>query len=361
MVDEAGIASFGMLPTCWVRRSQPWCKALFRKRSSNRYYSGPITDHFDGKHFSSPLPAPGKSLREVLRWRFTAKPEKWPGTVPVTQARPETRVERTRVTIVGHATVLIQTGGLNILTDPVWSQRASPFSFAGPKRVCAPGVAFDDLPPIDVVLLSHNHYDHLDKATLQRLVQRDDPRIITPLGNDYIVQDGAPWARVETGDWWDAFTLTADGAQGGIEAHIVPAQHWSSRGIFDARMALWGGFVLKTRDALVYFAGDTGYGDGGIFREIRARFGAPDLALIPIGAYAPRWFMKDQHTDPDEAAQSLLDLEARAALGLHWGVFQLSDEGRDAPRAELAVALAARQIAPERFMAAEPGFVWGMG
>jgi L-ascorbate metabolism protein UlaG (beta-lactamase superfamily) len=325
---------------------------LFRKRTSNRYYTGPLSDHFDGRHFANPLPTAGKGLGDVLRWRFTSRPVRWPQAVGITPAVPEARVEGTRVTIVGHATVLIQTGGLNILTDPVWSQRASPFSFAGPRRVCPPGIAFADLPRIDVVLLSHNHYDHLDKATLRRLVERDQPRIITPLGNDYLVQDAAPWARVEVGDWWDGFTLAP-----GIEATIVPAQHWSSRGLFDARMALWGGFMLATRDALIYFAGDTGYGDGGIFRTLRTRFGPPDLALIPIGAYAPRWFMKDQHTDPEESVQILLDLDARAALGLHWGVFQLSDEGRDAPREELAEALARRQIPPARFIAAEPGHV----
>lgn len=334
--------------------SLSWCILLTR----NRYYSGPVTDHFDGVHFSNPLPTPGKGLGDVLRWRFTSKPDAWPDSVPVRPAVPDARVEQTRVTIVGHATVLIQTGGLNIVTDPVWSERASPVNFAGPKRVCTPGIAFDDLPPIDVVLLSHNHYDHLDKATLQRLVKRDNPRIITPLGNEIIVQDGAPWARVETGDWWDAFTLAADDTGSVIEATIVPAQHWSSRGIRDARMALWGGFMLKTRDSLVYFAGDTGYGDGGIFRELRARFGPPDLALIPIGAYAPRWFMADQHTNPEESVQIMLDMDAKAALGLHWGVFRLSDEGRDVPREELGQALAAKGIASERFVAAEPGYVW---
>ncbi|MDE1916366.1 MAG: MBL fold metallo-hydrolase [Sphingomonadales bacterium] len=328
---------------------------MFRKRTSNRYYTGPISDHFNGRHFSNPLPTPGKGLRAVMRWRFTSKSARWPDAVPITPVCPQPASEATRVTIVGHATVLIQTGGLNIVTDPVWSQRASPVHYAGPRRVCPPGVAFDDLPCIDVILLSHNHYDHLDKVTITRLVERDNPRIITPLGNDYIVQDAAPWARVEAGDWWDDFTLAP-----GIEASIVPAQHWSSRGLSDARMALWGGFMLRTRDALIYFAGDTAYGDGGIFRALRQRYGSPDLALIPIGAYAPRWFMKDQHTDPDESVQILLDLDARAAIGLHWGVFQLSDEGRDEPRDELALALAQRQILPDRFIAAEPGHVWDL-
>lgn len=327
--------------------------------ATNRYYTGPVTDHFDGTHFSSPLPTPSKGLRDVLRWRFTSKPDRWPDAVPTERAVPPARSQQTRVTVVGHATMLIQTGGQNILTDPVWSDRASPVSFAGPRRVCPPGIAFADLPSIDTVLLSHNHYDHLDLATLKLLVKRDNPRIITPLGNDTIIHKAIPKARVEAGDWWDSYQLGA-GNEPSIEATIVPAQHWSSRGLSDARHALWGGFMLRGGDGLVYFAGDTGYGDGGLFRELRVRFGAPDLALIPIGAYAPRWFMADQHTDPEESVQILLDLDAKRALGIHWGVFPLSDEGRDRPREDLALALAARQIAPERFFAAEPGHSCGI-
>lgn len=186
---------------------------------------------------------------------------------------------------------------------------------------------------------------------------RDDPRIITPLGNDTIIHQAIPKARVEVGDWWSRFAL-GDGGAATIEATIVPAQHWSSRGLRDASHALWGGFMLRTGDGLVYFAGDTGYGDGRVFRELYQRFGAPDLALLPIGAYAPRWFMADQHTDPDETVQIMLDMDARHALGIHWGVFPLSDEGRDRPRDDLALALAARGIAAERFIAAEPGHVW---
>jgi L-ascorbate metabolism protein UlaG (beta-lactamase superfamily) len=264
----------------------------------NRYYAGPVTDHFDGTHFSSPLPAPSKGLRDVLRWRFTSKPERWPDSVPTERAVPPARSQQTRVTVVGHATMLIQTGGLNILTDPVWSDRASPVGFAGPRRVCPPGIAFADLPPIDTVLLSHNHYDHLDLATLKRLVKRDNPRIITPLGNDTIVRGAIPRARVEAGDWWDSYRLGA-----GIEATIVPAQHWSSRGLRDARHALWGGFMLRGVDGLVYFAGIRVTAMAGCFANC-ACGGAPDLALIPIGAYAPRWFMADQHTDPEDRCRS---------------------------------------------------------
>ncbi len=320
----------------------------------NPYYDGPVSDHFDGLRFFNPHhPDTDRSLRQMLQWKLGEKAAPWPKSVPVRQAIPEARIEKLRVTMVGHATLLIQSAGLNILTDPLWSDRSSPVSFAGPRRVTLPGIAFSDLPPIDIVLLSHNHYDHLDVATLRHLHAAHDPLIVTPLGNDAIVRRAIPQARLLTGDWGNRLPI-----EGGAEAHIVPAYHWSARGMGDRRMALWGGFMLRTHAGLIYFAGDTGYGDGAIFRSMREAYGPVDVALLPIGAYAPRWFMADQHTDPDEAVRIMLDLEARYAIGIHWGSFQLTDEAWEAPPALLQAALSRRGIDAARFPAALPGDIF---
>ncbi|TDW64412.1 L-ascorbate metabolism protein UlaG (beta-lactamase superfamily) [Novosphingobium sp. PhB55] len=318
----------------------------------NRYYTGPVTDHFDGTRFLNPAgePETDRSFSDILRWRRTAPATKWPKTIAVTPVVPESRVEGLRVTMVGHATLLIQVGGLNILTDPVWSDRASPVQFAGPKRVTAPGIRIEDLPPIDAILLSHNHYDHLDIPTLKALHARHAPLIVTPLGNDSTILRHIPKARVSAGDWGDAFDIAP-----GARAHIVPALHWSSRGMGDRRMALWGGFMLRVGERLIYFAGDTGYGTGNIFRRLHEEFGPPDLALLPIGAYDPRWFMAAQHTDPEEAIQIMRDLGARAAVAMHWGTFKLTDEPREDPALRLRARLVERGIDPAAFVPLLPG------
>ncbi|MGI4879552.1 MAG: MBL fold metallo-hydrolase [Janthinobacterium lividum] len=312
-----------------------------------------MTDHFDGLRFFNPgEPDTDRGLRDVLRWRRAAPKNPWPQQIEVQPVVPERRTDALTVTMVGHATVLIQIAGLNLLTDPVWSARASPVQFVGPKRVMAPGVQLHDLPPIDAILLSHNHYDHLDIRTLRELNGHHAPLIVTPLGNDAIIRRHLPEARIETGDWGDGISIGQH-----ADIHIVPANHWSNRGPRDRRMALWGGFMIRAAGKLIYFAGDTGYGTGVIFREMRQQFGSPDLAILPIGAYDPRWFMAAQHVDPEEAIQIMCDLDARMALGIHWGVFKLTDEMRDDPVSRLAAGLAARNITPTRFEPMLPGHV----
>jgi len=325
--------------------------------TGNRYYSGSKSPHFDGARFFNPdHPSTDRRLTDLLRWRLRAKRPAVPDIVGGRQVVPAARVDGLRVTMVGHATVLIQMAGLNLLVDPIWSERASPVPWAGPRRVMAPGIAFNALPHIDAVLLTHNHYDHLDIPTLKRLRDQYDPRVITPLGNDTVIARGAPGMTVQAADWGGTVGLGA-----GCDVTLHPAQHWSARGAFDRRMALWCGFVIRAPGALVYVAGDTGYGNGRIFRDVQARFGAPDLAILPIGAYAPRWFMQDQHCNPEEAVQIMLDCGARAALGVHWGTFLLSDEPWGEPREKLRREVARLGLAEARFRAAEPGDVWEEG
>ena len=320
----------------------------------NRYYQGPRTDHFDGVRFFNPgQPSTDRGLAAMLRWKLAGGAAKWPSSVPVTLAKPEARVAGLRITMVGHASLLIQAEGVNILTDPVWSERASPFAFAGPKRVTAPGIAFEDLPPIDAILISHCHYDHLDVKTLLRLHDAHAPLIAMPLGNDAIVRAAVPQARCIVGDWWNRLPLGE-----GLESTLTPAYHWANRWPTDVRMALWAGHYLTTPAGSVWFAGDTGYGDGVLFRQIRERLGAPDVALIPIGAYEPRWFMAAQHANPAEAVCIFKDVDASQALGIHWGTFQLTDEARDAPRLALASALSAAGLPPKRFVAAEASTIY---
>jgi L-ascorbate metabolism protein UlaG (beta-lactamase superfamily) len=235
----------------------------------------------------------------------------------------------------------------------VWSRRASPFRFIGPKRVNDPGIAFADLPPVDVVLVSHGHYDHLDLATVSRLAAAHRPRVIAPFGNDAIMRNRDPAIAAEAYDWEDRVDLGAS-----VAVTLVPTRHWSARNLSDRNESLWASFVIETPGGKVYFVGDSGYGDGKNFRAARERHGPFKLAILPIGAYEPRWFMRDQHMNPAESVQAFIDCGAEFALGHHYGTFQLTDEAIDAPLVALAEALKLAGIAPERFRALRPGQVW---
>jgi L-ascorbate metabolism protein UlaG (beta-lactamase superfamily) len=320
------------------------------------YHEGPASAHFDGVRFHNPDGRIGKGLWQVVRWRLTADSAPWPESVPLTaNARPPERVHGAalNVTFVGHATVLLQTAGLNILTDPHWSERAFPVQWAGPRRVTPPGVAFEDLPPIDLVVVSHSHYDHMDLPTLARLQREHAPLFVLPLGNDAIVRPAADGMRIATLDWWESTTVDDD-----VRVHAVPVYHWSRRGPFDRNKALWAGFVIETPGGAVYFAGDTGIGSGEFFRQAAQRFGGFRLALIPVGSYEPRWFMQDQHVNPDEAVQMHQWLRAHTSLGIHLRTFRLTDEAYEQPDLELQAAVRERQIPPERFFTLAAGQGW---
>jgi N-acyl-phosphatidylethanolamine-hydrolysing phospholipase D len=259
------------------------------------------------------------------------------------------------ITWIGHATMLVQMGGLNILLDPVFSERAAPVQFAGPRRHQRPGLALDELPHIDLVLISHNHYDHLDAATVRALQAQagGPPRFVVPLGvKKWMLAEGI--TEVQQMDWWDSMAITTPA--GAVQVHFTPVQHWSSRGIADRRATLWGGYAVFAPDFHLYFSGDTGYSQD--FKDTQQHFaerqsaalgGGFDVALIAVGAYEPRWFMREQHVNPQEAVQIHLDLRAKRSIGVHWGTFDLTDESLDQPPKDLAAARLAKGLQAQDF------------
>ncbi len=298
-------------------------------------YKGSASTHFNGTTFQNINNVPDKGFFDAMKWYFTRNQGEWNelSESEITFAKkPAERVHNSLViTYVNHATFLIQTDGLNILTDPVWSNRVSPFSFAGPKRMRPPGVKFEDLPPIDLVIISHNHYDHLDLSTLKKLDNRFNPLIAVPLGVDELLKKEG-FKQTVALDWWESHEISEQ-----LKINFVPAQHFSARGLFDRNKTLWGGYVLNTSSGNVYFAGDTGYGD--FFSEIGARFKPIKVGLIPIGTYKPRWFMGPIHVDPAEAIQAHKDVGAEISFGMHFGTFPLADDGMKEPEADFAKAI----------------------
>jgi L-ascorbate metabolism protein UlaG (beta-lactamase superfamily) len=303
-------------------------------------------DHFDGRRFVNPTGDAGQPFSAVPRMLLERRTP-WPAHIEGTSQRPpELDGAAAVVTFVGHATFLIQTAAANFLTDPMYSRRAGPLNVLGPRRVRQPGVRLEDLPPISIVLLSHNHYDHCDIRTLRTLSERFDPVVVTPIGNAALVRS-AGIRRVEELDWWESSNASA------FPITLTPAQHFSARTPLDRNRALWGGFMLAPRGARILFAGDTAYAP--FFRDIRHRLGPIDLALLPIGAYEPRWFMKAIHMNPAEALQAHLDLDASQSVGMHFGTFQLTTEGIDDPLRALDEARNARNVDSSRFRTLEFG------
>jgi L-ascorbate metabolism protein UlaG (beta-lactamase superfamily) len=343
-----------MLGTIGAVGAAGW--ALLASGRANAYYQGPPSDHFDGVQFFNPSGVRPKGPGAFLKWQFGERGEAWPVSFrsPFPLDLPPARFDKegARVVHVGHASFLIQTRGKNLLLDPVWAERASPFSFAGPRRVNPPGIAFESLPPIDAVLITHNHYDHMDMATIALLWQRFRPRVITPLGNDSILRKGIPGLAATVVDWNDVVDLGD-----GLRVHAEPTLHWSARGTGDRMHALWASFVVEAGERKIYIVGDSGFGDGSTFARVGRRHPDLALALLPIGAYEPRWFMRNNHMNPDEAVEALRLCGAAEALGHHWGTFRLTNEAVDRPVQDLAVALAGRNILADRFTAVLPGAV----
>jgi L-ascorbate metabolism protein UlaG (beta-lactamase superfamily) len=324
------------------------------KRDRNVYYQGETSDHFNGRRFFNPGGIAPLGFRAFWIWKTKEKPARWPKhfASPHAGAKPDARIggDGLRVTMIGHASLLIQVAGLNILTDPVWSDRVSPVSFIGPRRHNPPGIAQVDLPPIDIIVVTHNHYDHLDLKTLGALHRAHAPRIVTPLGNDTIIGKVLPQARITVTDWGDRTQLAHD-----VALHTEPCHHWSARGSRDRRMALWAAFVIETPAGKIYHIGDTGFHHGINYRAAAEKHGGFRLANLPIGAYEPRWFMQAQHQNPQEAVEGMRMANAAHAIGHHWGTFQLTDEAVDAPINALQTALAEKRIDPTLFRALRPG------
>lgn len=318
---------------------------------SQARYDGPPSDHFDGQQFYNDEPFPHK-FSDLLSYAFSREKFHWSHDEELPLQPPPAPAMgsgQLRLTWVNHATVLIQADGLNLLTDPIWSKRASPLGFAGPERHHPPGIAFENLPPIDVVVISHSHYDHMDFETLKALKREHNPLFVVPLGNRALLEPLGINKVIEL-DWWQSTQLT-----NGCSVSAVPVKHWSNRRVLpsDKNLSLWAGFVLQTAGGPVYFGGDSGYDEH--YRATYERYGAMRASLLPIGAYLPRWFMSYQHTGPVEAVQAHRDLDSAFSMGIHWGTFKLAPEGRFQPAQMLPEARRAQGLADEAFIAPQIG------
>ena len=315
-------------------------------------YKGPKSDHFDGKVFFSPLGPNHHTVPTVLKYLLTRKPEKWTRnyeTFVRSEPLAKVREGEINVSFVNHSTFLIQTSKLNILTDPIWSKRCSPSQIAGPARMRPPGIKFEDIPPIDLVILSHNHYDHLDVNTVKDLEKKYQPTFLVPLGvGAYFKNLGV--ANIIELDWWQMENFKD------VKMTATPGNHFTSRGMFDRNKTLWNGYVLEFGTFKLYFGGDTGYSD--CFKKIGEHFVEIDLALIPIGAFMPRWFMSPVHLGPDESVEVHKDLNAKKSIGMHFGTFALADDGPFTPIIVLKEALKDKGVPEEDFIVPDEGITY---
>ena len=306
----------------------------------------PQSDHFDGKRFFNPGNTKENRFSDMVKWWWEMDTVPWPEWIDdLPQEKPVRSVEKgkLKVTFINHATTLIQMDGLNILTDPIWSDRAGPFSWLGSKRIRKPGVNFNDLPPIDLILISHNHYDHLDIPTLKKLYNRKKSMVITGLGvKKRLLSEGID--NVQDLDWWQNYILK----EKGLDITFVPALHSSGRGLSDKNKTLWGGFIIKGETITVYFSGDSGYGD--FVKEIKNRFPDIGVSILPLGNYEKRWFMKNQHMNPEEAVKIHRLLGSKQSIGIHYATYlEHPEQAVDAHETDLKKALVKYKIPESEF------------
>lgn len=321
---------------------------------SSPVYRGPVSDHFDGKKFINPGGVQPAGFKDLIKWMRNRQQGEWKELKGVEFGPPPAqRIEGDSivVTFINHSTFLIQTRGLNILTDPVWSERASPVSFSGPKRMRPPGIRLEDLPEIDIILLTHNHYDHLDIMTMKQLATEYNPAIYCPLGvGKYLERKGI--GSITEMDWWDEVKIDT-----GLTVLCTPAQHFSGRGMFDRDRTLWSGFALQTEKGSIYYSGDTGYGE--FFYEIAERIAPVRVAFLPIGAYKPAWFMSPIHTSPADAVNIHQIINSPKSIGMHFGTFPLADDGMEDPVNDLKSAMDKDGIPEGEFIMPKEGVALG--
>jgi L-ascorbate metabolism protein UlaG (beta-lactamase superfamily) len=300
------------------------------------------------------------NMSDLIKWKLTREKAQWPSLPKVNNVTPvklQNRIngDEAVVTYINHASFLIQMNGLNILTDPIWSEYAGPFGKFGVKRTIYPGLNIEQLPKIDFILISHSHYDHLDLPSIEALTKNNDNvKILMGLGVSKYIDYCKTTNNCKELDWWDHI----ENKSSDIEFHFVPAYHWSSRALFDYNTSLWGGFIIQNNKNSIYFAGDTGFGDGKVFTQIKNKFSNITLSLLPIGAYKPNWFFKNMHTSPEDSVKIFKILGSEYAIPMHYDTFQLSDEEYKDPLIDLEQATIKQQIENDKFHILSPGQSW---